>query len=239
MKHTSLILALSAAALAAQPALAYQAGDILLRAGVATVSPDDSSDGIAIPALGIDKMPGTRAEVNSNTQLGLTATYMMTAAWGVELLAATPFSHDITANLGGGTRVRAGDAKHLPPTLSVVWYPLAASGGAIKPYVGLGINYTAFFSEDAHRDLEALAGDLAGLQGPLPMKLKLKDSQGLAAQLGVDIALDERWHLNASVRYIDIDTKARFSASGVGRVITVNNVKIDPWVYQLNLGYRF
>jgi outer membrane protein len=225
-------------ALAAQSAVGYEAGDILVRAGVATVAPDDSSDGIAIPALAIGKMPGTRAEVDSDTQLGLTATYMLNSAWGVELLAATPFKHDITANLGGGVKVKAGDTKHLPPTLSLVWYPLG-SASAIKPYIGAGLNYTTFFSEGVNGELEALAGDLADVGGPLPMRLKLDDSWGFAAQIGVDVALTDRWHLNGSLRWIDIDTKATFSASGVGKVITVGNVEIDPWVYQVNLGYRF
>jgi len=240
MKQTSLAVVLSVvgAALAAQPAFGYETGDILVRAGAVTVAPDESSDGVAIPALDIGKMPGTRAEVNNDTQLGLTATYMFSSSWGIELLAATPFKHDITANLGGGTKVKAGDTKHLPPTLSVVWYPLG-SGNMVKPYVGAGLNYTAFFSEGVNSEIEALAGELAGLDGPLPMKLKLDDSWGLAAQVGVDIDLTERWHLNASVRWIDIETKASFRASGVGRVISVSNVEIDPWVYQLNLGYRF
>lgn len=240
MKRTSLAVALSLAGMAvvAQPALAYEAGDILVRAGAVTVAPDESSDGVAIPALGIGKMPGTRAEVDNDTQLGLTATYMLTPTLGIELLAATPFKHDITANLGGGVKVKAGDTKHLPPTLSVVWYPLG-SEKTFKPYVGAGLNYTAFFSEGVDDEIEALAGDLAELGGPLPMKLTLDDSWGLAAQLGLDIALSERWHLNASVRWIDIDTKATFRASGVGRVISVSDVEIDPWVYQVNLGYRF
>ena len=240
MKRMSLAVALSiaGAAVFVQPALGYEAGDILVRAGVVTVAPDESSDGIAIPALSNDKMPGTRAEVNNDTQLGLTATYMLSSMWGVELLAATPFKHDITANLGGGVKVKAGDTKHLPPTLSVVWYPFGSSG-IVKPYVGAGLNYTAFFSEGVDGEIEALAGELAGVGGPIPMKLKLEDSWGLAAQLGVDIALNERWHLNASVRWIDIETEASFRASGIGRVISVDNVDIDPWVYQINIGYRF
>jgi len=240
MKRTSLAVALSiaGAALVIQPAFGYEAGDILVRAGAVTVAPDESSDGIAIPALNIGKMPGTSVEVNNDTQLGLTATYMFSSAWGIELLAATPFKHDITVNLGGGAKVKAGDTRHLPPTLSLVWYPLG-SGGTVKPYVGAGLNYTVFFSEGVDGEIEALAGDLAGLDGPLPMKLKLDDSWGLAAQVGMDIALNDRWHLNASVRWIDIETKASFRASGVGRVIGVSNVDIDPWVYQVNLGYRF
>lgn len=83
---------------------------------------------------------------------------------------------------------------------------------------------------------DALGTDLG--VSTLPMKLDLEDSWGLAAQIGVDLKLDEKWHLNASVRWIDIDTEATFSAAGAD-IISVNNVSIDPYVYQLNLGYKF
>ena len=51
---------------------------------------------------------------------------MFSSHWGIELLAATPFSHDVKLK---GTSVNAangklGSLKQLPPTLSVVYYPL-------------------------------------------------------------------------------------------------------------------
>lgn len=248
MKSTSLTLGISVLAglLVSTGVTAYESGDVILRAGAATVSPDDSSDGIAIPALDIAEIPGTEAEVDSNTQLGLTATYMLNSDWGIELLAATPFTHEVTANLNaaGLGSIDAGEATHLPPTLSVVWYFLG-SEGTISPYIGAGINYTIMFDEDVDSDLEAAAGSLAGLGGPLPMSLEVDDSLGLAAQLGVDVAFSDSWHVNASVRWIDIDTDAKFKARDGSAIpegttiITVDNIQIDPWVYQITLGYRF
>lgn len=85
------------------------------------------------------KAAGTAATLDSDTQLGLNFAYMLTDQLGVELLAATPFSHDIgTKGLGG---LKLGSVKHLPPTLSLVYYPLD-SKSAFQPYVGAGINYT-------------------------------------------------------------------------------------------------
>lgn len=228
----------------ASSVMAYEAGDIILRGGAATVAPDESSEGIAVPALpainGGNPIPGTSAEVDNNTQLGLTATYMFSSSLGVELLAATPFSHDITANLNaaGLGSINAGETKHLPPTLSLVWYPIG-SAETISPYVGAGLNYTIFFEDDVDGELEAAAGALAGVGGPLPMGLELDDSVGLAAQAGVDVALGQSWHINASVRWIDIDTDATFKAENGATIITVDNVEIDPWVYQVNIGYTF
>lgn len=250
-KHLGMAAAVSAALVSAD-VLAYEAGEIFIRAGSVTVAPDESSDGLAVPALdgvngfdGFAEIGGTGVEVDDNTQLGLTINYMLTGSLGLELLAATPFTHDITADLGGLGKVDAGETKQLPPTLSLVWYPMG-SNGKISPYVGAGINYTVFFEEDVSSDLEAglsgvadaVTGTSVGLPSPVPLDLELDNSLGLAFQAGVDVALDEKWFLNASVRWIDIDTEAKIT-SALGTTVTVDNIEIDPLVYQVNVGYRF
>ena len=80
---------------------------------------------------------------------------MLTNTWGVELLAATPFEHDITIK---GAPVDAGSTKHLPPTLTVMWYPMGGSDSRFQPFVGAGVNYTYFWDEDADKELEGALG---------------------------------------------------------------------------------
>ena len=224
------------AAGATMSALAYEAGDIIVRAGYANVSPNDDSDPLAVPALDISAIPGTSVEVDSGSALGITIGYMLTSTLGIELLAATPFEHDIEAVVDG-EKADVGSAKHLPPTLSLVWYPMGEGNSALQPYLGVGVNYTTFFEEDVDSEVESVASDLAGI--PINLDLELEDSWGLAAQIGVDYSLNDKWHLNASVRWIDINTEAELSMSGVGDIITVDDVEIDPVVYQLNVGYTF
>ena len=204
-------------------AIAYEAGDIILRAGIASVQPDEDSSALKLDGVAL---AGTSAGVDNNEQLGLTGTYMLTSNLGLGLLAATPFDHDIKANgLAGGTD--AGSAKHLPPTLTLQYFPMD-SASAFQPYVGIGVNYTVFFSEDVDSDLEAILG-----KGDLD----IDDSIGLAAQVGFDYAIDENWLLNASVWYIDIDTDAEFKFDSGSRVKA--DVDIDPWVYMVGVGYKF
>lgn len=222
-------------------AVAYESGDFFVRFGGVWVSPNESSDGVAIPALGVAPIDGTEAEVDINGQLGLTINYMFSPLFGVELLAATPFQHDITANLNGfqaGLSVPAGETHQLPPTLSAIYYPLGNSDSLIQPYLGAGLNYTIFFDTDVTADLEALTGNLANAGGPVPLDLDLDNSLGLAVQVGADYAINEKWHINASLRWIDISTDATFTSS-LGDTITVDNVDIDPLVWQLNFGYKF
>ncbi|MBV1927928.1 MAG: outer membrane beta-barrel protein [Gammaproteobacteria bacterium] len=202
-------------------ALAYEAGDIILRAGVASVQPDESSSALKLDG---SALAGTSAGVDNNEQLGLTGTYMLTSNLGIGLLAATPFEHDITAN---GLGVDAGSTKHLPPTLTLQYFPMD-SASDFQPYMGIGINYTAFFDEKVDGELEGVLGN---------GDLELDDSIGLALEAGFDYAIDEHWVLNAAVWYIDIETSADFKFDSGSRVKA--DVDIDPWVYMLGVGYKF
>jgi outer membrane protein len=184
-----------------QTAGAYEAGTWLVRAGAKLVDPkSDNNDTVS---------------VEDGTQFTFDITYMVTENLGIELLAAAPFSHDITLADGGDT---VASTDHLPPTLSLQYH--FNSGGRFQPYVGAGINWTLFFSEDTQGALEGA-------------DLSLDDSFGLAAQVGVDFSVSDNWIVNFDLRWIDIDTDATVDGTDLG------TVEIDPIVYGLNVGYRF
>ena len=211
---------LLALAIAAPIAQAHQAGDIIVRAGAITVDPHEDSSNVKIGGV---KAAGTAATLDSDTQLGLNFAYMLTDKLGIELLAATPFSHDVgTKGLGG---LKLGSVKHLPPTLSLVYYPLD-SKSAFQPYVGAGINYTWFFDDKLSSEAEG-----AGFRG-----LDMKDSWGWAAQVGADYMLTDNLMINAQVRDIDIETTGTTYA---GNTKVSVDVDIDPFVYMVGLGYKF
>jgi outer membrane protein len=216
---------------------AYEQGDWILRVGATTVDPDTDSDDINLPGGLVAK-----ADVDSDTQLGIIPAYMVTDQFGVEVLAATPFKHDIEAQGQGsikGTNLDAGSTKHLPPTVSVQWYPRGGQSGW-QPYIGAGVNYTAFFDEDVDNQLIGLLGSLTS--GAVnDADLDLDNSWGIALQAGVDIPIDEHWAFNAGVWYIDIDTKAEITAKANGATAaTVKfDVELDPWVYNVGIAYKF
>ena len=220
-----LLIACIAATANTTPALAYEAGDWVARGGLTLVSPkSDGSDNIQVPALGGDT--GMQVEVDDNIQLGLNLVYFYNPNWAVELLAATPFSHTIdlkNSALGLGDGELA-ETKHLPPTVSALYY--FSSDSTFKPYLGLGINYTTFFSEEFTN-----ARQEQGFNS-----LSLEDSWGIGLQAGFDVALNNSWHINASARYITIDTTAEFK---VGDAEGSVDVAIDPWVLSLTAGYTF
>lgn len=200
ISRTLLLIAAGGFVFSAQTALAHDAGDKLIRVGITTVDPKSNNN----PTVDVD----------SGTTLTFNGTWFYSENWGIELLAALPFSHDI--ELKDGTKV--GETDHLPPTLSLQYHFI--TDGKFQPYVGAGVNMTIFFDED-------LSGPLAG------SGLDLETSFGLAAQVGVDIELNDKWLLNLDVRWIDISTEAEVNGTSIG------DVDIDPLVYGINIGYRF
>ena len=219
VSRLSACLLLAPALLAASIAQAHQAGDIIVRAGAVTVDPREDSSGIKLGGADL----GGKATLDSNTQLGLNFAYMLTDKVGVELLAATPFSHDV--GVQGPVNLKLGSIKHLPPTVSLVYYPLN-NASAFKPYVGAGVNFTWFFDEDL-----SSAAKGAGFDG-----FSLENSWGLAAQIGADYMINDNWMVNAQVRYIDIETTGKTSLGGAPVKVDVD---VDPWVYMVGLGYKF
>lgn len=230
MRTTLFATSVLALAIAAPSVHAHQAGDIIVRAGAVTVQTGESSSHVTGDRGALNGTNlGGKATINNDTQLGLNFAYMVTDQWGVELLAATPFSHDVNLKgVGGGTLDgKLGSFKHLPPTLSAVYYPLK-NNLAFKPYVGAGINYTWFYDETASSSAKAPGKDFTSLS--------IKNSWGWAAQVGADYMLTDNIMLNGQIRYIDIDTTA-YAGHAAGRVKV--DIDVKPWVYMLGLGYKF
>lgn len=190
-------LALSLAG-AATPVLAQSKGDWTLGVGVHAVDPKSGNGRLADGTLPV--------RVDTDVKPTLTFEYFVRDNLGVEVIAAWPFEHDISI-AGLGT---VGSTRQLPPTVSLQYH--FNTKGKVSPFLGAGVNYTTFFSEDTR-------GALAGA------RLKLDDSWGLAAHAGVDFALNERSAIRIDARWIDIDTDVKLDGAGLG---TVN---IDPIVY--------
>lgn len=199
MKTRSLaLITLAIAAACASPAMAQSKGDWTLGLGVHQVNPKSDNGKLANGTLPVS--------VGSSTRPTITGEYFVADNLGIEVLAAWPFEHDI--NIKGLGKV--GTTKQLPPVVSVQYH--FNSKGKVSPFVGLGVNYTKFFSTDSK-------GALAGSD------LKLDDSWGLAAHAGLDIPLGNNSAVRVDVRWADIDTKVKLDGAKLG---TAN---IDPLVY--------
>ena len=201
MKLQSLVLA-ATTALTMTSAFAVPAGTWTVAAGAHYVDPK-SDNGTLNNGLSVD--------VDGDVRPTISGEYFVADNVGVELLAAIPFHHDITLTDANGNEVDA-KTQHLPPTLSVQYhfdgYNMPMN---LKPFVGVGVNYTTFFKERIYlgngNDLE------------------LDDSVGVAGHIGLDIPYAPTESFRIDARYKDIKTDASLNGDKIGEV------DISPWVY--------
>ncbi len=217
MRNHVLLAAIAASSLSA-PAFAA-AGDTYLRVRGIMVAPNEKS-GSVLPAF-----PGEKVSVNNSVMPEVDISYMATDNIGFELIAATTKHHASGVSGTTGSLGRLASTWVLPPTLTAQFHPIP--GGPFRPYVGVGVNYTIFYSEKASNGLEGAVG---------PTKVSMKDSFGWAAQAGADFDISKKLFLNVDVKYIDIDTTAtlRTTAAGTQRV----KVSLDPFVFGIGIGFR-
>ena len=215
MKKTALVLMLGGVLLAGT-ATAHEAGSVVVRAGAITVDANSGSRAQTAVDVGL--------KVKNDTQLGLTGTYMLTDNIGVELLAATPFSHKINANVPALNLDlgRAAIVKQLPPSLYAQYYFFNADS-AVHPYVGAGLNYTRFYhAKSVH---------------PAVTNLQVKKhSFGSVVNVCVAVKLTKNIYFNATAWYTHIKTTAKFQALGLDHEV---KLKLDPMVYFAGFAVKF
>lgn len=199
MKLQSLVLA-AATALTMTSAFAVPAGTWSIAAGAHMVDPKSDNGTLANGAFSV--------EVDDDIRPTISGEYFIANNVGIELLAAIPFHHDITLTDANGDTVD-GKTQHLPPTLSLQYhfdgYNMPMN---LKPFVGVGVNYTTFFEE------KVALGDL-----------ELDDSVGVAGHVGLDIPFAPTEAFRIDARYMDIKTDAKLDGTDIGEV------DISPWVY--------
>lgn len=139
--------------------------------------------------------------------------YFFTKNIAAELVLTYPQDVDIkTAALGGIGHVQA-----LPPSLLLQYH--FTELGAFKPYVGLGLNYTIFTKDSFNTALGKVSVD--------------GSSWGLAAQVGMDYAIDKKWSINLDAKYIQMDTDVKLGGTKIGKL------DLNPITYGVGIGYRF
>ncbi len=202
-----MLLGAAAALILAAPAMAEQ-GDWLVRLRAINVVPNEEA---TITPIGGD------VDIDTSVVPELDITYFVQDNWALELiLGVTP--HDVMAVDTAAGDIDLGDVTLLPPTLTLQYH--FNPEGQYRPYVGAGVNYTYFFNEDLP-------------SGSALSTIEYDSSFGLAAQAGIDIALQDEWFLNLDVKYIDIDTDVVIDGA------VTADVQIDPVVFGVGFGRRF
>lgn len=151
-----------------------------------------------------------RLSVSTKTIPEIDISYFFTPNFAAELILTYPQKHDVELD---GKKI--GTFKHLPPTLTAQYHFMPE--GQVSPYLGAGVNYTNISK------VELLNG-----AGSLE-----HNSWGFALQAGVDFKLDKNWSLNLDVKKVQIRSDVAIGG------VKVSNVKVDPVLVGVGLGYRF
>ena len=217
MRSFILATAALAAMVTAAPAAAKQ-GDWLVRLRAIVVAPNESSSAV------LPSFPGATVGVSTTVMPEIDFTYFATNHIGFELILATT-KHTIT---GQGTLEPVGPLAStwvLPPTLTAQYH--FTPDAKVRPYVGVGLNWTIVYSENASDELVDAVG---------ATDVNLSNSVGVALQAGIDIDLSPKVFMNFDIKYITMGTDATLTT---GALVNRVDVNVNPLVFGVGIGTRF
>ena len=166
---------------------------------------------------------GSRLDLSSGPGLEFDATAMFSDVIGVELSVGVS-GHRLDL-VGGDWNGIDGGWVWLMPLTALAQYHLQVYG-PWDPYFGLGITWIQPFS--------SLSNDLkdAGVED-----LDLKGGAGVAAQIGTNYQMNNRWYANVDISYLGASIEATVRTDE-GDLPTVK-LDIKPWVFAVGFGYKF
>lgn len=218
----SLKLLAAALALAATSASAQTAGRWSVQVGAHQITPKVESGDVSAPAL-----PGTKADVGKATGPVLVFNYAVTDNIKTEFALGLPFKHTLygAGSIKGTGKV--GTSEVLPPTLFVQYHFLEPQA-RIRPYVGLGATYVKFMKATGSGQLTAITNP-----GGKPTTFELDNKFTYTSQLGLAVALTDKYFLDVSVTKTKLQTMVHFSTG------QTQDIKLDPVGVKVALGYHF
>lgn len=223
MKTTAKLLLIPALLVCAAAAQAQSAGTWMVRAGGTTITPNVTSGDLTAPSLA-----GTKASINSSSKVSGGITYMVDDNFSIDLPLAVPFQHDISGDgaiLGAG---KIGDVKALPATLMAQWRFMGPKD-TIRPYVGAGITYAAFYGAKSTSTLTALTGGTPSN----PTTLSIDSKWAATVQLGASFSMGGGWFVDACYTYTPLSTRTTLSS---GQTL---DATLNPSSVSLAIGFTF
>jgi len=118
-------------------------------------------------------------------------------------------------------------ARWLSPT-AFLEYNFLSPTDKLRPYIGLGVNYTQFYDRYSTAQGNAASGG--------PTKLSLTASVGPAATVGLSYSVTSRWHMYVSYSAARVNTDIVADTAGV---IRTTNIHFGPQALVISGGYSF
>ncbi len=200
-----------------------------IRAGLYAVFYHSSADDLSGPYV----PPGVNIDAKNVDTLYLAYVRRLSAHFDVELTVGYP---PLTKTVGKGPATLGSvpydgqvisTARWIAPTL-LLEYKFLSENSKLRPYVGVGVNYTTFYDRDSTAQGNAASGG--------PTKLSLSASVGPAATVGLAYSLSTNWHLYGSYSASQVRSNLVADTAGVIRTTRIN---FGPQALVLAFGYSF
>ena len=226
MRKSLLALATLAALAAPQFASAQDTGNWIVRLRATDIkSANDNNSQLTDTLKAVTTLPNPSVSINDKWIPELDISYFFTPNIAAELILTVPQSQTVYANYNGG-KAAIGEFKHLPPTLLAQYHFTGLP--VVRPYVGLGVNYTRI----SDVNITVPAGVTVG-GSAIPLDLK-RNSFGLAGQVGADFPVGGGWLINVDAKYVQISTDVLVKGGP-----KVGEFGVNPWLLSLGVGKRF
>lgn len=224
----------------------YQPFQIRLRA--TALVPDSGGASVydhlghILPAVGLSGgpgsvVPGASTSISYSIVPELDVSYYLTKNIAVEAICCISRHHvQGVDTLFGASLARTWV---FPPSLILQYH--FTNFGAFQPYIGVGVNYTAFFSE-AGSNLWWLNTPNAGVLPATFTSLSITPSWGVVGQIGFDYMFTENFGVNVDLKRILMEPNAHGVIWVPGSAVFVPidaKVNINPWVASVGLTFRF
>jgi outer membrane protein len=224
--------ALAAAAMSlycAAPALADDVPSNSARIGLYSVFYHVQADDLSGPYV----PPGAKIDANNVATLYLAYVRRLSSHFDAELTLGYP---PLQKTVGKGPATLGSvpydgqviaTARWLAPTL-LVEYMFFDENSKWRPYIGAGVNYTAFYDRNSTAQGNAASGG--------PTKLSLTSSVGPVGTAGLAYHIANRWNLYASYSISQVRTKLNADTAGV---IRTTHISFGPQALVVAVGYSF
>jgi outer membrane protein len=118
-------------------------------------------------------------------------------------------------------------ARWISPTLFLE-YNFLPDTAPLRPFFGVGVNYTVFYDRDPTAAGNAASGGLT--------RISLTSSVGPAVTGGLTYRINDRWHLHASYSWAQVKTHFTGDTDGFERT---SHISFAPQALVLSGGYSF
>lgn len=148
-------------------------------------------------------------------------------ALGVPPLNKTRGSGPATVGSVPFDGVEIATARWLSPTL-LLNYVFFDETARFRPYIGVGVNHTAFYQRRSTAAGDAVAGG--------PTRISLSASTGIAGTVGLNYRIKDNWHLYVSYSASHVASDLKSDTAGL---IRTSHISFGPRAFVLSTGYSF